>query len=97
MSEIIELFQAERDEQLREMAESLAVPDFEKLSRLAHTIKGSLAALHAPAARQTCQTIELAAKDRDAVLCAGHLDRLEQDLADLTKALDDFRATRLRY
>ncbi|MDQ2843103.1 MAG: response regulator, partial [Acidobacteriota bacterium] len=45
MVEIIDLFSAECEAELPAMGEALALNDFERLSRFAHTIKGSLASL----------------------------------------------------
>ena len=91
MVEIIDLFDGERDEQMAAMNDALAVGDFDRLGKLAHTLKGSVGALHAPAARQTCQAIELAAKDRDPELCEAHLRQLSQNLTDLAGPLSRFR------
>ena len=91
MVEIIELFEGERDEQLGLMWEALAAGDFDRLGKLAHTLKGSVGALHAPASRQSCQAIELAAKDRDPELCRIELNRLAKNLADLAEPLSRFK------
>jgi len=91
MVEIIDLFEAERHEQFAAMTDALGNGDFDRLSKVAHTLKGSVGALHAPAARQTCQAIELAAKDRDSELCAAHLGTLEQNLTALAEPLRRFR------
>jgi HPt (histidine-containing phosphotransfer) domain-containing protein len=91
MVEIIDLFEGEREEQFAAMTDALASGDFERLSKLAHSLKGSVSALHAPAARQSCQAIELAAKNQDPDLCAAHLNRLRQNLADLAEPLRRFK------
>ncbi len=91
MVEIIDLFSAEQDRELSAMHQALVDNDFDRLSRLAHTIKGSLGALHAPLCRQRAQLLEVAAKQRNDRLCAGVLQALEHDLAELNSLLATFR------
>ena len=91
MVEIIDLFEGERPEQMAAMSEALGAGDFDRLAKVAHTLKGSVGALHAPAARQSCQAIELAAKDRDAELCEAELQRLTRALEDLAEPLSRFK------
>ena len=87
MVEIIGLFETEQEEQMAAMTEALAAGDFDRLSKVAHTLKGSVGALHALAARQSCQAIELAAKNGDRAQCELCLGRLQQNLADLAGPL----------
>lgn len=89
--EIIDLFLAERCNQVSEMQTSLASSDFTRLSRVAHTIKGSLASLHAAQAREHAQELELAAKSADAQVCRFCLAVLEQDLDALEPLLISLR------
>ncbi|MBV8866346.1 MAG: Hpt domain-containing protein [Acidobacteriaceae bacterium] len=91
MIEIIDLFSAEQDRELPEMAQALAEADFERLSRLAHTLKGSLAALHASLAWHRAQSIERASRDQNRVLCAELLHAFGRDLAELNELLSGFR------
>jgi len=91
MMEIIDLFNQERERDLSLMGESLGAGDFESLSRSAHTMKGSLAALHAPRARLRAQRLETAAKECRGVLSIAELNALELDLNDLAKLLMAFR------
>ncbi len=91
MIEIIDLFAAERERELPAMTEALAEGDFERLSRMAHTVKGSLGALHAPLARQRAQTLEMAAIEQNKGLCAESLQALDDDLAELNGRLVSFR------
>ncbi len=91
MIEIIDLFSVEQNRELPAMLEALATADFEQLSRLAHTLKGSLAALHAPLAWQRTQSLEMAANKGDSPLCAEALQALNLDLADLNAHLASFR------
>ncbi len=91
MIEIIGLFFAECGRQIEDMRAALQGGDLERLSRIAHTIKGSLATLHAPRARYRAQALESAARDGNAVLCAPMLDLLEADSAGLNEHLSAFR------
>jgi len=78
--EIIDLFVVERVEQIDEIRNALAAEDYTRLSRAAHTIKGSLASLHAQQAKAHAQQIEYAAKNRQGQVCRFALAQLEQDL-----------------
>jgi len=91
MIEIIGLFFAECGRQLEDMGAALQHVDLERLARIAHTIKGSLATLHAPRARYRAQALESAARDGNAALCGPILDLLEADLAALNECLSAFR------
>lgn len=92
MVEIIDLFLAERGEQVNEMRRAMAAGDFNRLSRAAHTIKGSLASLHAPQARAHAQALECAAKEHEEQVCRFSLAALEQDLDVLEPYLLSLRA-----
>lgn len=85
--EIIDLFLGERPTQVNEMRASLAASDFTRLSRVAHTIKGSLGSLYATQARVHAQELESAAKCADAQVCSFCLAVLEQDLNALEPRL----------
>jgi HPt (histidine-containing phosphotransfer) domain-containing protein/CheY-like chemotaxis protein len=96
MTEIIELFLGESPQQLIEMCEALEAGDFERLSRVAHTIKGSFATLHAGRARSHAQELESAAKGREAVQCSQILVALEHDLEMLAPQLAALRDASLQ-
>ena len=85
--EIIDLFLDERVTQLNEMRTALAVSDFTRLGRVAHTIKGSLGSLYAGQARMHAQELESAAKRAEAQICHLCLAALEQDLNALEPQL----------
>jgi HPt (histidine-containing phosphotransfer) domain-containing protein len=85
--EIIDLFLAERPTQIAEMHATLSCSDFNRLSRVAHTLKGSLGSLHAGQARMHAQELESAAKAADAQVCRFYLAVLEQDLDALEPLL----------
>lgn len=87
MGEIIDLFLEERKRQEPEMHEALMAKEFDLLSRLAHTIKGSLSSLHAMRARAHAQDLEYAAKVADEDVCWASLAALESDLAELEPEL----------
>lgn len=87
MGEIIDLFLSEAPGQIIEMREALAALDFQLLARVAHTIKGSFATLHAGLARSHAQQIETAAKECDATQCGQTLAALESDLEGLEPQL----------
>lgn len=90
--EILDLFLAEAPGQVIEMRASLAALDYDQLSRLAHTIKGSFAALHATRARMHSQELEIAARDCSIVDCRRSLSNVEYDLELLEPQLLALRA-----
>jgi HPt (histidine-containing phosphotransfer) domain-containing protein len=87
LAEIIDLFVGERQEYSAKLQQALEAVDFELLSRVAHTIKGSLASLHATEARLEAQALELAAKDKDAELCEALVPDFEKRLDDVQEHL----------
>jgi two-component system, sensor histidine kinase and response regulator len=87
MVEIIDLFLTERRSQVAELQAALNSADFNRVSRVAHTLKGSLGSLHAALARSHAQELELAAKSTDAQVCRFCLAVLEQDLDTLEPQL----------
>jgi HPt (histidine-containing phosphotransfer) domain-containing protein len=97
MIEIIDLFLEERQHQVIEMRDSLATGDYALLSRMAHTIKGSLGSLHAIRATCRAQELELAAKAQDSDSCRSSFAALEHDLADLEPELLALRALPLPH
>jgi len=80
MVEIINLYLVERERQVREMREALSNRDWSLLSRIAHTIKGSLGSLHAGKAKSCAQDLELVAKNGDGASCPALLQALEHSL-----------------
>jgi HPt (histidine-containing phosphotransfer) domain-containing protein len=91
MVEIIDLFLEERKRQEVEMREALQAREFELLSRLAHTIKGSLGSLHASKSRYHAQELETASKHGDMEKLGSLLTSLEKDLAELEPELLSLR------
>lgn len=97
MIEIIDIFEGERNEQLGQMGEALGARDFDRLSRLAHTMKGSVGALHAQRARQSCQALELAAREQNEDICKTQLAALDDNLTALAEPLAAFRAACVQH
>jgi HPt (histidine-containing phosphotransfer) domain-containing protein/CheY-like chemotaxis protein len=93
--EIIDLFLVERRSQVAEMQAALSAADFVRLSRVAHTIKGSLGSLHASLARWHSQELESAARAADVQVCRFCLAVLEQDLDNLEPELIALRTSSL--
>lgn len=85
--EIIDLFLEERSVEIPEMQDAIEGGGFERLSEVAHTIKGSLSSLHATLARHHAQALESAAKDRDETVCRRMLGALAEDLDALEPLL----------
>jgi HPt (histidine-containing phosphotransfer) domain-containing protein len=80
MRELIDLFLNESPCQVVEMREALTAGDFDRLARVAHTLKGSFATFHAAQARTRAQQLETASKAAEAPECRQLLSLLEHDL-----------------
>lgn len=91
ITEIIDLYFSERERQIPEMRDVLAHQQYDALSRLAHTIKGSFGSLHATRARARAQELESAAKQHDSERCRKALIALDSDLAILEPQLVQLR------
>ena len=89
--ELIDLYRSERNRQSAEMEQALTAGQYESLSRLAHTIKGSLGSLHAVAAKEDAHLLEMAARDRNAAECQQILPRFESKLNVLEQQLLSIR------
>jgi HPt (histidine-containing phosphotransfer) domain-containing protein len=87
MVEIIDLFLEERKSQIRDMESCVANGNWESLSRLAHTIKGSLGSLHAARARTRAQELESAARINERDVSAHTFSKLVEDLEVLETQL----------
>jgi HPt (histidine-containing phosphotransfer) domain-containing protein/CheY-like chemotaxis protein len=85
--EIIDLFLSEQSVQIAEMHEALAKGRYDQIYLVAHTIKGSLASLHAEVGRLRAEEIESAAKERNYQRCLHLLSVLKRDLDTLEPAL----------
>jgi HPt (histidine-containing phosphotransfer) domain-containing protein/CheY-like chemotaxis protein len=91
--EVIDLFLSEQAIQIAEMQEALANEEYERLYVTAHTMKGSLASLHAGAGRLHAEELESAAKERNGQKCVHLLSVLKRDLETLEPALLHLRAS----
>ncbi len=89
--EIINLFLDECVGQASEMQHALADGDLPLLSRVAHTIKGSLGSLHALRSHSCAQELESAAKRGEGEVCGPLLDKLIGELAALRPELIQLR------
>ena len=89
--ELIDLYLAERVRQSADMKHALEGGELERLSNIAHTLKGSLASLHAGAARANTEALEFAAKGREDAKCRRLLPVLERDLDVLDEHLTALR------
>ena len=94
MVEIIDLFLEERKGQVIGMEDCVANADWDSLSKIAHTIKGSLGSLHAARARSRAQELESAARNsqvevslRAHRLLVRDLEVLEPELLELRDAV----------
>ena len=94
MVEIIDLFLEERKGQVVGMEDCVASADWDSLSKIAHTIKGSLGSLHAARARSRAQELESAARNsqvevslRAHRLLVRDLEVLEPELLELRDAV----------
>lgn len=79
----------ERDCQLRiaDAQEALADSDFERLRRIAHTLKGGALGMAALALAEECKCLEGAAKSADSAAATPALRRVEEYLAITLRVL----------
>jgi HPt (histidine-containing phosphotransfer) domain-containing protein len=92
MAEIIDLFLIEQQDQMAAMVHYLEEGQYEQLSYVAHTLKGSLGSLHARAGRQCAEWLEDVAKQQDSDECRSAMLALEAALSELEPALQTFRS-----
>jgi HPt (histidine-containing phosphotransfer) domain-containing protein len=85
--EVIDLFLSEQITQMTDMQGALANEEYDRLYLIAHTIKGSLASLHAGVGRLRAEELESAAKERNHERCLHLLLVLKRDLETLEPAL----------
>ena len=87
MVEIIDLFLDERKGQVSGMEDCVANKDWDSLSKIAHTIKGSLGSLHATRARSRAQELESAARNNQVEVSTRAYRQLVRDLEALEPEL----------
>jgi len=85
--EIIDLFLEERKGQVSGMEDCVANKDWDSLSKIAHTIKGSLGSLHAARARSRAQELETAARNSEVEVSLRAHRQLIRDLEALEPVL----------
>jgi PAS domain S-box-containing protein len=88
--ELAAIFLEEWPNWLGGLREGMERPDFERLRRTAHTVKGSLGTFAARAAHAAASELEDAAARNNAGRAAVALERLEQEMAVLVPALSRF-------
>jgi HPt (histidine-containing phosphotransfer) domain-containing protein len=91
LGELIDLFLSEQALQSAELKQAVLDDDFRKTSRVAHTIKGSLASLHAKKARLLAQALEQAAQQENPEQCHDILPQFEQSLDRVSEQLSSLR------
>lgn len=89
MREVVGIFFEESAGQMQELSEKLASGDTTRVSRLAHSLKGSLGSLHAARARHWAQALEVAAAAGDSNHSRTALEKLSQAIDELTPNLRD--------
>lgn len=89
MTEIINIFFEESVAQLQDLRKALSTHEFNRASRLAHSLKGSLGSLHAAQARHWAQALESAAADCDENRCEHCLGALEASISALQPQLQE--------
>jgi HPt (histidine-containing phosphotransfer) domain-containing protein/CheY-like chemotaxis protein len=91
MVEIIDLFLEERKGQVLGMEDCVANADWDSLSKIAHTIKGSLGSLHASRAKSRAQELESAARHNQVETSLLAHRQLVRDLETLEPQLLELR------
>jgi len=92
LEEIFRVFLSEVPERRSNILAALAAGDLDRLSRLAHSLKGVSGTMYAETLRQAAYDVEKAAKERDgaqaAALAADLLDGLQQLAEELKRFLE---------
>jgi signal transduction histidine kinase/HPt (histidine-containing phosphotransfer) domain-containing protein len=87
LRELAALFLAERPGLIAAAREALAGGDLPALARVAHTLKGTLGSMSAPAALATAERLEMLARQGDAPQVPAALTALEASLVSLSEEL----------
>jgi HPt (histidine-containing phosphotransfer) domain-containing protein len=93
MSEIINIFFEESVGQLQELRQALSTQEFNRASRVAHSLKGSLGSLHAAQAKHWAQALEAASAACDGNRCEYCLVALEKSISALQPQLQQLLGT----
>jgi HPt (histidine-containing phosphotransfer) domain-containing protein len=90
MNEIVSLFFLESEEQLRDLRSKVSAHEHQRVSRIAHSLKGSLGSLHATHAHYWAQALESASNAKDAGRSETCLRALEHAITALKPELQSF-------
>ncbi len=85
--ELIEAFRSDTGERLQRLQDAFADADLTRVSREAHSIKGSCGQMGASEMVSLCQLIELAASNRLAEQVERQMKRLETSFAEVCSAM----------
>jgi HPt (histidine-containing phosphotransfer) domain-containing protein len=91
LQEIARLFFIETPELLATIRESIARGDSQALARAAHSVKGTVDSFGAQAARAAALRLEIMGRGGDLTQAAPACAELEQEIAQLGRALAVFR------
>ncbi len=83
IGELLEMLDSSTADYLAKAERAFDAMDFETLSRVGHSVKGSSANLGATDLAEAGRKLEFGAKDADSELCAAALIQLEEKLAEL--------------
>lgn len=89
--EIIDIFLSERPAHVAQLRAALAAGEYDRIYRVAHTMKGSLGTLHATRARFHAEELESVARKQDHEQCAVLIGVLNRDLDALEPTLTELR------
>lgn len=87
IKEIVSLFLTESSAQVLEIDSALAIGDFSRVTRLAHSLKGSLGSLYAVRSRHWANVLEASAAKADAARSEQSFNALQAELAELEPLL----------
>jgi CheY-like chemotaxis protein len=88
--EVLELFLEECPQQMSAIREAVESSDAEKISRAAHSLKGTLSNFAAAGAFQAVQHLERLGREGNASMARGAFQALEDQVALLYSAMSDF-------
>ncbi len=83
INELLGMLESSTADNIAKAEQALAAMDFEALSRVGHSIKGSSANLGATELAESGKRLEFAAKDVDHELCQTAIAELKEKIAEL--------------
>jgi HPt (histidine-containing phosphotransfer) domain-containing protein len=95
LTDIIQAFLEETPGILRTVRTAIREGNVERLERGAHTLKGTLRTLGAPAAAEVAQELELMGRHQGTVGAEEVLDRLERTVDQVSQVLSDYVRSQL--